>query len=223
MVKLFLNVTIDEFIANTDSIIEIYLNNHFIGCLGSNIRNINRSVVIASNDSTIVIKRKYMKPEFSKKARLIKITLSSVISLALMAGSIIKPFECPYECEETIKISTEEDLLRINVACFQHEGDQCPNFHIDSQNCFLHIEKNMFISREELKDIYSERKRLIYVLFLTFTVLLAFVLFLSAMHNNLTTIVFLLVIFALVLLCTIYSLKNLKKEYLKIRQNTGDG
>ena len=73
MVKLFLNVTIDEFIANTDSIIEIYLNNHFIGCLGSNIRNINRSVVIASNDSTIVIKRKYMKPEFSKKARLIKI------------------------------------------------------------------------------------------------------------------------------------------------------
>lgn len=225
MVTLYLNVTIDEFIASTDSIIEVYLNHRFIGCLHSKLRNFEYNGILADKENNIVIKRKYLKPELLKKRGFIKSALSSVVSLVLMAGSMIEPFECPYEWENTLKLSDEGEFPRISIACIQHEDDQYPRFYIDKQHCSLSSEKVISISRDELMDFYSERKRMICVISSLVAVLLA-VVSLSLIHNNLTTIVFLLAIFGIVMLCTICSLINLKKEYLK-KQNcqcsTGDG
>lgn len=214
MVTLCLNITIDEFIASTDSIIEIYLNNVFIGSLNSNFRNFKYSVTLASDEHHLVIKRKYMRPESLKKSGFIQRVLSSAVSLVLMASSIIEPFDCPYECEEILKISIDGDSPKINIACIQNEDDQCPKFFVDSQSISLQSKKTMFISREELKDIYTERRRLICAFFSLFTIMIAVILFFSFVENNLTTVAFLLVVFSLVLFCTIYSLTNLKKEYL---------
>lgn len=215
MVTLFLNATIDEYIANTNSTVEIYLNNCLIGCLDSGAQSIEYCTELASNENSIVVKRKYKKSEPSKERNVIKIVVSSLVSFFLVAGSIIEPFECPYECEETIVFFADDDLVRIDITGVQRENDLHPSFHIDSQNSSLKFKKSIFISKRELRDYYSERKRLVYVSCFSFTAFLAVVLFWSVIFNNLTTTAFLLLILGLVVLCTIYSLRNLNKEYQK--------
>lgn len=220
MVTLELDVIIDDFVAGTDSIIELYLNEDLLYCLDCDCRKFKCKVIMDSPKNNIVLKRKYKKERLAKKNDVMRRTTSSLLALLLMANLTIEPFECPYECEETLKICINGESPKMTIFCVQNEDDRCPQFNIDTYHCSFSSHKIMLVSSEELNDWYIERKKLIYMFFSFATFLLMSVFVLALVHNNLTTSVFLTIIESVFLICTIFSLKNLKKEYLR---QSGDG
>ena len=220
MVMLDLNITIDDFIAETDSVVEVFLNDNLLTRLNGKTRSFSSNISLARDKNHIVIKRKYLKPTVAKKIGLIKSIISSITTLLIMAYSTIEPFECLYECEEIFEVYIVEKLSKMQIHCIQNNGDKCPTFFIESKGCELKSKKALFMSREELKSVYDERKKMIYIILLLYSVILTSILLPSLIHQNSTTVLFVAVIFILILVCSIYSLKNLRKQYLELFSET---
>ena len=216
MVILNLDIAIDEFISNTDSVISVYVDDTLIGHLDRNTRNWEKYVDIQGDKIKIVLKRQYKAFDSPRKTGFAKCVVSSIVSFLLLAGSTIEPFECPYECSETIILSLDEAHPRVSIMCRQKDGDLCPRFCFEINQHPVTTSKVLTVSKNELNNYYHEKRKQVLAMMCVALSLLVAIFVPAMLLKSQTTMVFSGILLGLVAVCTWASLKNLKREYLKI-------
>lgn len=217
MVKFCINITINDLIASTDSVVEVVLNNEVITSLNSQKCSYSNQLMLSEQNNHLIIRRKYAAND-AHKTGFIKQLMSSIVSLALFSCALIEPFECLCECQDDYEVCFNKDNVKMEINCSLNEGDFYPTFDIKCNECDLSSHKTLFVSDEELENTFKERKKMIQSwIFLSAIVFLIFIVT-SIIHMKVVTMFFSTVIFLILLFCSFYSLKNLKKQRLDFKE-----
>ncbi len=215
MVTLDLNIDISKFTEKLNSIVEIYFNEQLICELNANCHKFQCNTLLLQDKNSLTVKRKYLKAKNKTTKNPFKFILAILLYFFVVIGTAIEPFYCFHESEEIFEIIVEGSSPAINITCKEQSYERSLNLKVDCQQCSVCSKKYISISRHELKDEYIERKKSIYLLALSYIVFISFIMLLAFLHNNFTTIFFLTLISAIIEICIVYSLANLKKDYLK--------
>lgn len=218
MVILNFSTTIDDFIAQSNSLISIYVNDKLAAYLSNGKKEYSGQILLADKKTCIVVKRAYLKPTNNESRNLLQKILSTMASLFVLSGTAGEPFSCLYESEERIEIEPTADSAKVSVFVYHTEDRQWPLVRVTAEKCTVESASTVRLSVEELDDAYAERKRLALIPLKLSLVLLCIGLFLLIAFGNITTLVFLFAIACLVAGCTTYSLRALKKQYLRMRE-----
>lgn len=217
MVKIKFSITINEFIASTDSIVEILLNGKLITSLNSKKCSYINDLTLREQKNYLIIRRKYESNNI-QKVGVFKQILSSLICFFLFSSAFIEPFECLCECEEKFEITFNKDVAKMEINCFQKPEELYPYFKIKCKECEISSHKTLFVSSEELYDTFRERIKMIQMW--DFVLVIVFLLFIIPfiIHMKIVEIIFSTVIFFILLLCSFYAMKNLKKQMLAFKE-----
>ncbi len=225
MVELFLDICIDDSIANSDSDILVYINDNLLVRLNAVTPAYANIIYLEDANAKITLKRKYCKMATCEKVSFFKKTLAYLLSFALILFACAEPLECLRECTETIELGLKRDDFRLHIKCIQEENDLAPRFLIRERDRVLKANRELSISDDELTEVYNERIKFVKQYCAAVFVILAVLSLIAIIKRSLTTLLFSLLIFVVLFICTIYSLNNLNRQYEKLKSgdNTGDG
>lgn len=217
MVNLQLNIKISELIAATDSVVEVILNNEEIASLNSQKCSYSNQLMLSEKNNHLIIRRKYTANNIHKTG-FMKQLMSSIVSLALFSCAFIEPFECLCECQDDYEVCFDKENAKMEINCSFNEGDFYPTFHIKCNECDLSSRKTVFVSDEELKNTFNERRKMIQSWILLSSIVFLVFIITSIIYMKVVTMIFSTVIFLLFIFGSFYSLKNLKKQCLYFKE-----
>lgn len=218
MVKLCLDITIDESMCVDDSIINVFLDEKHIVSLSKKTPHFSCNKTVDER-ATIVIERKYLPQETNLKKGFFRRIFSFVFFLLVQSNLISSPFEQSFECEEKFDVLFKNPNAHIDISCFKNEDNKKIKFRLSSQDCTYDTTKKFFISIDEITNEYSERKRMIFYCLFCTLVVNVLVSIISIINSNITTLFFINLIFLIILSSCLFSFKRLRETYFEILSN----
>ena len=208
-------VSINEYIANTESAVSVLVNGDEVAVLSGENRSFLRKLQLSNGKNQIVVRRYYVRsPDCAVWWKQIFGALLGLILLAVEDGT---PFFCQYETEECIELELTNEEAVLEVRAVQKDNDPWPLFLICGDGCKWTSSRRITMSEEELKDTYVEwKRRLLMPLWLPFALGILGLLGVLLKWNS-TTVVFLLVIAAIFGVISLISLLMLRKQYQQLR------
>ena len=208
-------VSINEYIANTESAVSVLVNGDEVAVLSGENRSFLRKLQLSNGKNQIVVRRYYARsPDCAVWWKQIFGALLGLILLAVEDGT---PFFCQYETEECIELELTNEEAVLEVRAVQKDNDPWPLFLICGDGCKWTSSRKITMSEEELKDTYVEwKRRLLMPLWLPFALGILGLLGVLLKWNS-TTVVFLLVIAAIFGVISLISLLMLRKQYQQLR------
>ena len=207
-------VSINEYIANTESAVSVLVNGDEVAVLSGENRSFLRKLQLSNGKNQIVVRRYYARsPDCAVWWKQIFGALLGLILLAVEDGT---PFFCQYETEECIELELTNEEAVLEVRAVQKDNDPWPLFLICGDGCKWTSSRKITMSEEELKDTYVEwKRRLLMPLWLPFALGILGLLGVLLKWNS-TTVVFLLVIAAIFGVISLISLLMLRKQYQQL-------
>lgn len=205
--------SINEYIANTESVVSILLNGDQAATLSGENRTFSGKLQLPDGKNQIVVRRMYARNSVAGVWWLRPFV--TLLGLFLYDG---EPFSCLYEMEERIELDLCGENPTLEVRALQREDDLWPLFLITGDGCKWTSSRKITMSEEELKDTYVEwKRRLLMPLWLPFVLGILGVLGVLLKWNS-TTVVFLLVLAAIFGVISLISLLMLRKQYQQLRR-----
>ena len=214
MAQLDITVSMNEYIANTESEISVLVNGErFVSLSGEN-RSFSEKLQLPDDKIKIVVRRSYVRSADCDIWW--KRIFSALLGMILLVADDGKPFSCLYEMEEQIELELSVENAALEVRAVQKEDDTWPLFVIRGDGCKWTSSRKITMSKKELEDTYKERKRLLSLpLWIPFA--LCVLGLLSLLMNGYTTTVVALLAFAAVFGgCSLISILALRKQYQKL-------
>lgn len=211
MVKLQIDITINETLANTESIVEVLLNNEVIASLDSRQSSYSNLIILPEAQNSLLIRRKYVKIEEDKR-NFFGQTISRFMSMILFFGGCIEWFKCLCECSYEYEVRFCKDYAKMEINCILREEDVYPTIILECNECDWTSCKTLFVSDEELENSYREQKRIFCFSLALMTTLLFFLMIMAIIYTKITTLVFSMGIWLLIISSTFYAWKSFKKQ-----------
>lgn len=223
MADIKINIHAKDLLADTSSLLEVYINDHLEARLSETNQTYSGVVTIPRDDADIVLVRRYhaanaaapQGEEGNIFAQIAKKTVA-FLSRFLLAYVPNEPFDCVYEAKECFYATELKANSAITFVCGIDASNRRPRFVSQSDGCHIvSVQKKYQVSQEEIKDNYREQKKYMEMLGFGVSALLLAFLVLSLIAENVTTALFLGIIIGLIVCCCLFSLNNLRKEYLR--------
>lgn len=209
MAHLEFKASINEVIANTESVVTVFVNGEQVTALSGENRTFSGKLQLPGGRNRVIVRRSYARdPDCDVWWRRLLVALFGLI---LYDG---EPFSCLYEMEEQIELDLCGENPILEVSALQREDDLWPLFLITGDGCKWTSSRRITMSEEELKDTYTEwKRRLLMPLWLPFVLGVLGIL----LKWNSTTVTFLLILAVILGVISLISLLMLRKQYQQLR------
>lgn len=201
-----INAHVNESLSLSDSIIQLFHNEKYLGELQGEISELNTKVHCDSTETVLYIRRKFhvQKEEMNFFAKVIV----SIFHMIFLLLDGMDEFECPYECEEKITITPNEKEAHIEIECVKQKWTV---FKVKATGCNIKLLKKIWVSENEVNAIYESRKKDLLTCILIPMAVLIIVLIAAGVSDN-ATIVIPLIIIAVIVVAMIAAFAKMEKQ-----------
>lgn len=205
--------SINEYIANTESVVSFFVNGEPIAALSGENRTFSGKLQLPDGKNQVVVRRMY-----ARNSAVGVWWLRPFLALLCLFLYEGEPFSCLYEMEEQIELDVCGENPTLEVCALQREDDLWPLFVITGDGCKWTSSRKITMSEEELKDTYMEWKRRL-LMPLCLPLVLGVLGELGVLLKwNSTTVTFLLILAAIFGVISLIALLMLRKQYQQLRR-----
>ncbi|KIR01501.1 hypothetical protein P261_00315 [Lachnospiraceae bacterium TWA4] len=216
MVNVNFQIKINEYIAMSESVVEVYLNNLLIISLDGQTRSYSNNFTLPNYKNSLLIKRKYVAEQRVEKVNIFE-KFITLLFVFLFKSWSTEPFRCLCECEEEFDVIFNENYADMKIDCLQGEDDIYPRFLINCKECIVGSSKRLFVSDEELKDTYNRHKVLTQFLMFLLTFIFLIAMFNFIKNRDTIAIIVSILLFIALFALSLYGLRILKKKCLDFK------